>query len=215
MDVSEARRHLAERGRRMIRDDLSIGTSGNLSIRVDEGIVITPSGVRYDEIEADGIPLVSMTGALLDGPQPSSELWMHLNVYATTRAGAVVHTHSPHATAVSMVVDELPALHYVIVQLGGPVKVVPYATFGSRELAERSAEALKGRSAALLQNHGAITYGSSLAKAYERAELLEWLSRVYLLARQAGEPRLLSVEQLDDVIATAKRLRAEAAAMQA
>lgn len=212
MYLSEARRLLAEHGRRLISDDLSIGTSGNLSIRVDEGMVITPSGVRYDEIVEELIPLVSMEGELLDGPQPSSELWMHLNVYASTRAGAVVHTHSPHATALSMVVDELPALHYVIVQLGGPVKVVPYATFGSRELADRTAEALVGRSAALLQNHGAVTYGSSLAKAYERAQLLEWLSRVYILALQAGDPQLLTADQLDDVLDTARRLRAETAA---
>jgi L-fuculose-phosphate aldolase len=213
VELTEARRLLADHGRRMIADDLSIGTSGNLSIRVDEGVVITPSGVRYDEIVADQVPLVSMEGRLLDGPQPSSELWMHLDVYATTRAGAVVHTHSPHATALSMVVDELPALHYVIVQLGGPVAVVPYATFGSRELAERTAAALAERSAAILQNHGAVTYGSSLAKAYERAQLLEWLSRIYLLARQAGEPKLLTPDELDDVIDTARRLRAEAAAL--
>ena len=123
---------------------------------------------------------------------------MHLAVYhAAPEARAVVHTHAPYASALSTVVDELPALHYLIAQLGGPVRVAPYATFGSEELAENVAHALEGRTAALLGNHGTIAFGETLEEAYSRTVLLEWLSALYLRSSLLGEPRLLAAEEID------------------
>jgi len=132
---------------------------------------------------------------------------MHLAIYASTTAGAVVHTHSPEVIALSTVADELPAVHYAIVGLGGPVRVVPYVRFGSDALANGAKLALEGRFAAILQNHGAVTYGRSLEQAYQRARLLEWLASVYRLARSVGEPRILDSAELAEVAAEARRRR--------
>ena len=131
---------------------------------------------------------------------------MHLAIYAATRARAVVHTHSAEVIALSAVCDELPAIHYAIAGLGGPVRVARYRRFGSQGLAQAAVTALNDRRAAILQNHGAICYGASLADAYDGALLLEWLARVYRLARSFGTPRILSTAELDDVIAETRRI---------
>ncbi len=132
---------------------------------------------------------------------------MHLAIYAATTARAVVHTHSAEVIALSASCEELPAVHYAITSLGGPVRVAPYTRFGSGDLAEAAVKALDGRRAAILQNHGAICYGRTLAEAYDRAQLLEWLAGVYRLARSYGEPRILSAAELDEVAAEARRRR--------
>jgi len=138
---------------------------------------------------------------------------MHLAVYdAAPAACAVVHTHAPFSTALSTVVEELPALHYLIADLGGPVRVAPYATFGSEALAENVARALDGRTAALLGNHGTIAYGRTLEQAYSRTVLLEWLSALYLRSSLLGEPRLLPATEIDRVAQRLDAGRAAAAA---
>src|SRR5262249_35179726 len=133
------------------------------------------------------------------------ELRMHVPVYAATNAAAVVHTHSAEVIAVSATSAELPAVHYAITGLGGPVRVAAYTRFGSAGLAEAAVAALDGRRAAILQNHGAICYGRTLPEAYDPAVLLEWLARVYRLARAHGAPRILSQAELDEVAAEARR----------
>ncbi|MGC9960924.1 MAG: class II aldolase/adducin family protein [Acidimicrobiales bacterium] len=207
--LSEAKSSLALLGRSLVPDDLAIGFAGNLSVRVGDLVAITPSAVPYDEITAGDICVVGLDGQAIEhnGRMLSSETPMHLAVYATTAAAAVVHTHSPEVVALSTVVTELPAIHYAIVGLGGPVRVVPYVRFGSAGLADGAAAALEGRSAAILQNHGAITYGASLEEAYHRARLLEWLARVYRLAQSHGTPRILSAEELAEVAAESRRRR--------
>ena len=132
---------------------------------------------------------------------------MHLAIYAATEAGAVVHTHSAEVIALSAADDELPAIHYAIAGLGGPVRVAGYTRFGSAGLAAAAVKALDDRRAAILQNHGAVCYGRTLTEAYDRAVLLEWLARVYRLARSYGEPRILSAAELDEVTAEAQRRR--------
>ncbi len=132
---------------------------------------------------------------------------MHLAIYAATKAGAVVHTHSPEVIALSAAREELPAIHYAITGLGGPVRVAPYVRFGSAGLAAAAVEALDGRSAVILRNHGAVTYGRDLAQAYDRALLLEWLARTYRLALSYGEPSILSAAELDEVTAESRRRR--------
>ncbi len=193
---------------RLAADGLAIGAAGNLSVRIGDHVAITPSGVPYRELVPGDICVMTLAGDEVLAPEtPSSELPMHLAIYAATGAGAVVHTHSAEVIALSAGCDELPAIHYAITGLGGPVRVARYTRFGSAGLAAAAVAALHQRRAAILQNHGAVCYGRTLPEAYDRALLLEWLAGVYRLARTYGEPRLLSAAELDDVTAEARRRR--------
>jgi L-fuculose-phosphate aldolase len=183
-----------------------IGTAGNLSVRADEAVVVTPTGCVLSEVEPSEMSVVDLDGTVSEGA-PTSELGLHLGVYrAMDWAGAVVHTHSPMATAVSCVVDELPPIHYQMLSLGGSVRVAPYATFGTEELHENVLAALDGHTAALMQNHGTLTCGHSLNSAVEASFLLEWACQLYWDAKQLGEPSVLTDEQLADVAAQVQRL---------
>ncbi|MFE7173526.1 class II aldolase/adducin family protein [Streptomyces sp. NPDC057616] len=198
---------LVATARRTVSEGLVVGTSGNVSVRVGETVLVTPTGVPYDRLTPEDV-----TGVGLDGRQvlgtlvPTSELPMHLAVFRTTDARAVVHTHAVHATAVSTLVPELPVIHYMTAALGGPVRVAPYATYGSEELAENMLRALADRTGCLLQNHGTITYGASLDQAYDRTAQLEWMCRLWLTASSVPgmSPSLLSGGQLAEV---AEKLR--------
>jgi L-fuculose-phosphate aldolase len=207
-DLQTARSELARYCQRLVADGLAVGAAGNMSVRVGDLVAITPSGLSYSELTAADICVVSLAGEEVEAPEtPSSELPMHLAIYAATSAGAVVHTHSAEVIALSVSRDELPAVHYAITGLGGPVRVAGYTRFGSAGLADAAVAALAGRSAAILQNHGAICYGRTLTQAYDRALLLEWLARVYRLALSYGEPRILSPAELDEVATESKRRR--------
>ena len=205
-DLQTTREQLVSYCGRMIADGLAVGAAGNMSVREDDLVAITPSGLSYAELMPSDICITTLSGEEVDAPEtPSSELPMHLAVYAATEAGAVVHTHSAEVIAVSATCAELPAVHYAITGLGGPVRVAAYTRFGSAGLAEAAVAALDGRRAAILQNHGGICYGRTLREAYDRAVLLEWLARVYRLARAHGEPRILSQAELDEVAAESRR----------
>ena len=202
------REDLVAYARRMAPDDLAPGTSGNLSVRRGELMAITPSGMPYERMTPADICLVRTTdAALLSGPRPSTETPMHLAMYQASHAEAIVHTHSPFVVALSTVLDELPAIHYAMADLGGPVRVAPYLRFGTGKLAASAAAALAGRSAVILRNHGALTCGPTLARAYERARTLEWLARVYWYARLAGTPQTLSESALTEVSDAVRALR--------
>jgi L-fuculose-phosphate aldolase len=202
------RQQLVSYSNRLLDDGLAIGSAGNMSVRAGDEVLITPSGIPYRDLEAADICVVGLDGPVRGGAtEPSSETPMHLAVYAATGAGAVVHTHSPEVIALSAVCDELPAIHYAITGLGGPVRVAGYTRFGSADLARVAVAALDGRSAAILQNHGAITYGATLAQAYDRALLLEWLAHVHRLACARGTPRILTEAELDEVTAEVRRRR--------
>ena len=206
---------------RLLDDGLAVGSAGNMSVRAGDTVAITPSGISYAEMRPADVCVVTTDGAEPDGAEaggtepsgmrntetPSSETPMHLAIYAATKAGAVVHTHSPEVIALSAGRPELPAIHYAITGLGGPVRVAPYVRFGSDGLAAAAVEALDGRSAVILRNHGAVTYGRDLAQAYDRAVLLEWLARTYRLALSYGEPAILSAAELDEVTAESRRRR--------
>jgi len=207
-ELQAARDQLASYCGRLTADGLAVGAAGNMSVRVGDLVAITPSGVRYDELIPSDICVVTADGGEVDAPEsPSTELPMHLAVYASTNAGAVVHTHSAEVIGLSATNDELPAVHYAIAALGGPVRVAEYTRFGSAALAEAAVKALAGRSAAILQNHGAICYGRTLTEAYDRALLLEWLAKVFRLARTYGEPHILTQAELDEVSAESRRRR--------
>lgn len=191
-DLIAVREAVAAAARRLAAAGLVTGTSGNVSARSGDAIAVTPTGAQLASLTADEITVVLLDGTVLDGTlAPTSELDLHLGVYAAHGAGAVVHTHAPVATALSCVLDELPCVHYEMLLLGGPVRVAPYATFGTPELASSAVAALEGRTAALLANHGTITFGADLDGAVRATELLEWSATVFWRAAQLGTPRVL------------------------
>lgn len=187
-------------------------SSGNVSIRVGEEMVITPRRGRLESIEPPSCCRIRID----DGSEikngkgdwsPSSETPLHLAVYRAVDAGAVVHTHSAFATAASTVIDELPPIHYLMAAFGGPVRVAPYATFGSDELAASVADALRGRRGALLRNHGVVVYSDDIEGAVDLAHQIEWMSKVFLISSAHGEPALLDQGELDRVAERAENLQ--------
>lgn len=195
---------VAEACRRLGAEGLLIGTAGNVSVRVEDRVAITATGAVLAELTPDQVSVVDLDGKVVAGTlAPTSELDLHLGVYRRYGTGAVVHTHAPMATALSLVLDELPCIHYQLLALGGSVRVAPYATFGTPELAESVIAALEGRSAALMANHGAVTHATTLDKAVEHALLLEWACGVYQHAAALGTPRVLDEQRQLAVIEAA------------
>jgi L-fuculose-phosphate aldolase len=173
-------------------DGLVTGTAGNVSARAGEFVAVTPTGARLEDVTPEQVAVVALDGEQVAGDlAPTSELGLHLGIYRRLEAGAVVHSHARFATAVACVLDELPVVHYQMLALGGPIRVAPYATFGTPELADLTLKALDGRSAALMANHGAIAYGPDLDTAMEQALLLEWACELYWRASAFGTPRTL------------------------
>lgn len=203
-DTAAARAQVTAAARRLAAAGLVAGTAGNVSARVGEAIAITPTGAELASVSADQVTVVSPDGAVLAGDlAPTSELDLHLGVYAAYGAGAVVHTHAPVSTALSCVLDELPCVHYEMLLLGGPVRVAPYTTFGTPELAASAVTALEGRTAALLANHGTIAFGTDLDGAVRATELLEWSATVYWRAAQIGTPKALGADERQAVVEAA------------
>ncbi len=199
--VDELRRELCEYGRKAAELGLVIGTSGNLSAREGDLVVVTPSGVALDRLRPEDCPVLDLTGRVVDGgTRPSSETPTHLALYEATSARAVVHTHSVFATVVASTMTELPPVHYNALLLGGTVRVAPYATYGTPELAQGVLAAIEGRQAALMASHGAVTIGNGLEQAFEATRLLEWLCEVYVRALGVGRPAVLTEDQLTAVI---------------
>ena len=196
---SEQRQQVAETALSLLETGLVVNTSGNASVRVDDDIIITPSTREYDTLQAEDICVIDLDGKMTDGRYlPSSETPLHLAIYnSRPDIHAIVHTHSVHATAVSTLVQELPAIHYQMVDLGGSVPVAPYETFGSHELAASVLGVLTERTAALMQNHGSITVADTLKKALARTIALEWCCEVWLKAITAGKPSTLDEAQMD------------------
>jgi L-fuculose-phosphate aldolase len=187
----------------MTADGLVVGTSGNLSIRNGDLLAVTPTGHAYETLTPELVCVHRLDGSAVEGElAPTSELPIHQLVYRHTDALAVVHTHSTAATVVSTLVDELPTIHYILAVMGGPIRVAPYARFGSEELAGNVLAAIEGRSGVLLANHGAVTYGPTIQVAYDRARYLEWVSEVWLRANAlapAFHPRILGEADMADV----------------
>lgn len=201
--LAAARAEVAATCRAMSASGLVVGTAGNVSVRAGGMVAISPSGLDYARLTPELVGVHGLDGGALDAPlAPSSELPLHLAVYAATSAAAVVHTHAPASTALSAVLDELPASHYYVALFGGPVRVAPYAGFGSDELAAGVVAALEGRSAALMGNHGAVVTGPSPAKALELAGYLEYVCDQHLRALATGLPvRTLPAAEVERVAA--------------
>ncbi|HWD74034.1 MAG TPA: class II aldolase/adducin family protein [Solirubrobacteraceae bacterium] len=190
---------VAATARRLAAEGLVLGSAGNVSAARDGLVAVTPTGAILEQASASDVAIVDLEGRQVDGElAPTSELALHLGAYRRYGAGAVVHTHAPVATALSCVLDELPVVHYQMVALGGPVRVAPYATFGTQELADLTLDAMADRSAALMSNHGTLCIGADIATALGNSLLLEWAATVYWRASTLGTPRLLDDEQIAD-----------------
>ncbi|MEO3814467.1 class II aldolase/adducin family protein [Sphaerisporangium sp. B11E5] len=204
MRLADERAALCDTGRRMVETGLVLGTAGNLSVRSGDLVTVSPGGVALDELTPADCPVLDLSGEVVEGVRaPSSETPMHLAIYRAGPTGAIVHTHSSYAVVVSATHTELPPIHYNALLLGGVVRVAPYATYGTPELAAHVTAALEGRQAALMQNHGAVAIGPGLEQALAGARLLEWLCQVYVQAKTIGEPRVLSEDELIAVIGRA------------
>jgi L-fuculose-phosphate aldolase len=201
MLLPEARHAIVTTCQELSRSGLVVGTAGNVSVREGDLVAVTPSGLRYAELTPELVGVHRLDGAPVEAPLgPTSELPLHLAIYAARpEVGAVVHTHSVAATALSTLVDEIPSVHYYMAMLGGPVLVAPYATYGTETLARNVVHALRDRTGCLMGNHGAVTVGPDLVTAHDKSIYLEWLCEVYLRASSAGSPRLLSALEIDAV----------------
>lgn len=188
--------------KRLDTSGLNRGTSGNVSCRENDHFLITPTGIPAEEITPSKIVAVDYDGKVLGIGRPSSEWHFHCDILkARPEINAVVHTHSPHATAIACLREDIPPFHYMIAVAGGDsIRCAPYALFGTEQLSRHAVEALDDRKACLLANHGMITLGRDLDEAMAVAVEVESLCQQYLLARQVGKPTLLSREEMQLVI---------------
>ena len=186
----------------MNENGLNTGKAGNVSARNEAGFMISASGVPYDQMKPSDVVQMDLEGGYYGDILPSSEWRMHMDIYrARPEAMAVVHTHAPHATAISCLRKDVPAFHYMIGVTGGAtLRCAPYASFGTAELSEAMVEAIEGRNACLLANHGMICFGPSLETALALAVEVEALCQQYILARQLGKPTILDDAEMQDIL---------------
>ncbi len=190
------REEIVARCRELNTSGINQGTSGNISARFEDRMLISPSAIPYNELGPEMIASVALDGSGdWEGPKrPSTEWRFHLDLLRErSDSQAVVHAHPPYATTLAIARKEIPACHYMIAAFGGNnIRCAGYATFGTQELSELALDAMRGRSACLLANHGMIAIGETLAKAMWRAIELETIARQYYLSLQIGGPVLLS-----------------------
>ena len=197
--MSGPRRPIAALYRELGLRGLNVGASGNVSARTRHGMLITPSGITGESVAPKSLVEMTLDGIHKGRTIPSSEWAMHAAIYQQDPAARViVHTHSDAATALACLNRPLPPFHYAVLGFGGPdVRIAPYLTFGTTELAQAAAEAIQGRTACLLANHGMIAHGPDAPSALLAALRLEALCRQYLLALSAGVPRLLTEPEIE------------------
>jgi L-fuculose-phosphate aldolase len=185
---------------------LNRGTTGNISCREGDHFLVTPSGVPVDAMTEAGIVAMRFDGSVTGGGKPSSEWHFHRDILQQRPdVHAIVHTHSPYATALACLREDLPAFHYMIAIAGGDsIRCAPYTLFGTETLSQYALAALTDRKACLLANHGLIALGRDIAEAMAIATEVESLCQQYLIARQSGKPVLLSAEEMQQVIARFK-----------
>ena len=192
--------------------NLSALRSGNISIRHEDGFLITPSGVKYSHLKNEDIVFVSLDGKYTEKKtKPSSEWRFHKDIYLNKKeANAIVHSHSTHATAVSVHGRSIPAFHYMVALAGGnDIKCADYATFGTDELSKNIINALENRKACLMSNHGQVAFDSSLDKAFELAEEVENICHQYINALKIGTPKILSFDEMKIILDKVKNYKKE------
>jgi L-fuculose-phosphate aldolase len=205
-DSQEQRQNVIATARAMNASGINVNKSGNVSVRCQRGgrtgYLLTPSGVPYDHLDPQDIVFMDDAGTAVGRCEPSSEWRFHGAIYAARPdVDAIVHTHSPHATALACHGLSIPAFHYMVAVAGGAdIRCAEYATFGSQALADNAVIALQGRTACLLAHHGVIACGRSLDRAFALAVEVENLARIYISVRSLGEPRLLDASEMDRVL---------------
>ena len=199
--------------------NLSPLRSGNVSIRAInngiEGFFITPSGIKYELLKEEEIVFLELNKEddflkiFNSGLNPSSEWRFHQDIYLKKKdAKAIVHAHSPHATAVSAHGKNIPAFHYMIALAGGDdIKCAEYATFGTKELSQNIIQALDKRKACLMSNHGQVAFGQNLKQAFELAEEVENICHQYVIALKMGEPKNLSFAEMKKILEKVKNYK--------
>ena len=199
--------------------NLSPLRSGNVSVRTDlsgkEGFFITPSGIKYNDLQEDKIVFLEMDEKknekkILDhGLNPSSEWKFHQDIYINKPdAIAIVHAHSPYATAVSAHGKNIPAFHYMVALAGGnDIKCADYATFGTKQLSKNIIQALNERKGCLMSNHGQVAFGKNLDQAFELAEEIENICHQYINTIKLGNPKILSFEEMNKILEKTKNYK--------
>ncbi len=203
MNHSALRKQLIDTALAMNGSGINQGTSGNISVRVDGGFLITPSALPYEKCRPQDIVLMDLAGNRQKGGQkPSSEWHFHRDIYLHRKeAGAILHAHPPWCTTLACLGKEIPLFHYMVAVAGGDtIRCAPYATFGTQELSNHALHALEGRNACLLANHGMLCLEKNLQQALSLAIEIENLARIYGQALQIGEPRLLDQDEMNRVL---------------
>ena len=204
MLLQPQRQLIVEYGLKMIQSGLTTGSGGNLSIlsKEDNLIAISPTGIDYHDVSIADVVVVDRSGKNIDGARkPSSEIGFHLALYNNRPdIGAVVHTHSVYATTLACLQWEIPAVHYLVAFSGTKVPLAPYATFGTPELAENVITSMGSYNAVLLANHGLVAVGRDMKGAFNVAEEIELVARIYYQAKSLGEPILVDGDEMKRVI---------------
>jgi len=198
----EKRQSIIDACLRMSQLGINQGTSGNISLRHDQGMLITPTSVPYETMQPEQIVFMGLDGSFDSRQRPSSEWRFHLDILkARSEVNAVVHAHPPYATTLAIMGLEIPPIHYMIAVAGGDtIRCAPYATYGTEQLSQHAVSALEDRFACLLAHHGMIAIGPSLSKAMWLAVEVETLARQYHGCLQIGTPPLLSKAEIKKVL---------------
>ncbi|WP_408552971.1 L-fuculose-phosphate aldolase [Streptococcus suis] len=201
MFMEKERKELIKYGKKLVTEGLTKGTGGNLSVfNREKGLMaITPSGIDFFEIKEEDIVIMDLEGQVVEGEKlPSSEWYMHLIQYQKREdLDAVIHAHTTYGTVLAVLREPLPASHYMIAVAGKDVRVADYATYGTKELAENAAEAMKDRRAVFLANHGILAGAQDLLNAFNIIEEVEYCSKIYCVAKSMGEPVILPDEEME------------------
>lgn len=204
MTMQKQREAIVRYGRKMITSQLTTGAGGNLSMvdRAAGKVAISPSGIEYFDLQPQDVVITDLDGHVLDGQyKPSSELGFHLALYRQRPdVNAVLHTHSVYATTMACLGWEIPAVHYLVGFSGHKVPLAPYATFGTPELARNVAAGIGDYNAVLLANHGLVAVGSDLGRAFNTAEEIELVARIYYQTKSVGNPVILPEEEMERVL---------------
>ncbi|MFI3086098.1 L-fuculose-phosphate aldolase [Streptococcus sp. 2022WUSS037] len=199
--MEKERKELIKYGKKLVTEGLTKGTGGNLSVfNREKGLMaITPSGIDFFEIKEEDIVIMNLEGQVVEGEKlPSSEWYMHLIQYQKREdLDAVIHAHTTYGTVLAVLREPLPASHYMIAVAGKDVRVADYATYGTKELAENAAEAMKDRRAVFLANHGILAGAQDLLNAFNIIEEVEYCSKIYCVAKSMGEPVILPDEEME------------------
>ncbi|HEL1812415.1 TPA: L-fuculose-phosphate aldolase [Streptococcus suis] len=199
--MEKERKELIKYGKKLVTEGLTKGTGGNLSVfNREKGLMaITPSGIDFFEIKEEDIVIMDLEGQVVEGEKlPSSEWYMHLIQYQQREdIDVVIHAHTTYGTVLAVLREPLPASHYMIAVAGKDVRVAEYATYGTKELAENAAEAMKDRRAVFLANHGILAGAQDLLNAFNIIEEVEYCSKIYCVAKSMGEPVILPDEEME------------------